>query len=141
MIRSFVHQLNYVKLIYFISKEVEFILFKQPKIRLGNKSYTEDELQEYRKANGKRYNQEVRQNRYNGEYTAFYNTTAWKKIRKQVLLRDDYLCQHCLAKGIVNDKDLIVHHKIELKRDWSKRLDMENLEAVCVSCHNKIHKK
>ncbi|WP_420876468.1 HNH endonuclease [Staphylococcus debuckii] len=24
-------------------------------------------------------------------------------------------------------------------RDWIKRLDTENLEVVCFSCHNKIH--
>ena len=114
-------------------------LFVQPKVRLGNKSYTQTELQDYRKANTKRYNQEVRQNGRNKEYTAFYNSTQWRKLRQQVLIRDNYLCQHCLAEGVVNDKDLIVHHKIELKRDWSKRLDMENLEVVCFSCHNKIH--
>lgn len=115
--------------------------FKEPKIRLGNRTYSQSELQEYRKANTKRYNQEVRQNRRNKEYTAFYNSTQWRKLRQQVLMRDNYLCQHCLAEGVVNDKNLIVHHKIELKRDWSKRLDMDNLEAVCFSCHNKIHGK
>jgi len=114
-------------------------LFVQPKVRLGNKNYTQTELQRYRKGNTKRYNQEVRQNRRNKEYTAFYNSTLWRKLRVQVLIRDNYLCQHCLAGGVVNDKDLIVHHIVELKDDWSKRLDMENLEVVCISCHNKIH--
>lgn len=121
-----------------IRKKLITKMFKQPKIRLGNKSYSEDELQHLRKRNTQRYNREVRHNAYNTEYTTFYNSTAWKKARKQVLLRDNYMCQHCLAKGVVNDEDLIVHHKIELKQDWSKRLDMENLEAVCISCHNKI---
>jgi 5-methylcytosine-specific restriction protein A len=114
-------------------------LFVQPKVRLGNKSYTQSELQDYRKANTKRYNQDIRYNSRNKEYTSFYNSTAWRKLRQQVLIRDNYLCQKCLEQGVVNDKNLIVHHKIELKRDWSKRLDMENLEAVCFSCHNKIH--
>ncbi|WP_080009571.1 HNH endonuclease [Enterococcus faecium] len=27
-----------------------------------------------------------------------------------------------------------------MARDWGKRLDMDNLEVVCFSCHNKIHK-
>ena len=116
-------------------------MFVQPKVRLGNKSYTQTELQDYRKANTKRYNSVVRHNRYNKEYTAFYNSTQWRKLRQQVLMRDNYLCQHCLAEGVVNDKNLIVHHIVELKDDWSKRLDMENLEAVCFSCHNKIHSK
>ena len=113
--------------------------FKVPKVRLGNRTYSQSELQDYRKANTQRYNQEVRHNKHNSEYTAFYNSTQWRKLRQQVLMRDNYLCQHCLAEGVVNDKNLIVHHKIELKRDWSKRLDMENLEVVCFSCHNKIH--
>ncbi|WP_115340543.1 HNH endonuclease [Staphylococcus saprophyticus] len=116
-------------------------MFVQPKVRLGNKSYTQTELQDYRKANTQRYNSVVRQNRYNKEYTAFYNSTQWRKLRQQVLMRDNYLCQHCLDEGVVNDKNLIVHHIVELKDDWSKRLDMENLEAVCFSCHNKIHSK
>ncbi|WP_446749808.1 HNH endonuclease [Staphylococcus epidermidis] len=24
-------------------------------------------------------------------------------------------------------------------KGWGKRLDMDNLEVVCFSCHNKIH--
>ena len=28
---------------------------------------------------------------------------------------------------------------IDNGEDWGKRLDMDNLEAVCFSCHNKIH--
>lgn len=114
-------------------------MFKEPKVRLGNRTYSQSELQDYRKANTQRYNQEVRHNKRNKEYTSFYNSSQWRKLRKQVLLRDNHLCQHCLNKGIVNDKDLIVHHKVELKEDWGKRLDMDNLEVVCFSCHNKIH--
>ena len=121
-------------------KKLIELSFVQPRVRLGNKSYTQSELERYRKRNHRRYNQEVRYNDDNSEYTSFYNTTMWRRTREQVLIRDNYMCQHCLAEGIVNDKNLIVHHKIELKRDWSKRLDMENLEAVCFSCHNKIHK-
>ncbi|EHJ08427.1 HNH endonuclease [Staphylococcus simiae] len=114
-------------------------MFKEPKVRLGNRSYSQKELQDYRKANAKRYNQDIRYNNDNKRYTAFYHSTQWRRTREQVLMRDNYLCQHCLANGIVNDRNLIVHHKVELKRDWSKRLDMDNLEAVCNTCHNKIH--
>ncbi|MEL1206272.1 HNH endonuclease, partial [Staphylococcus epidermidis] len=24
--------------------------------------------------------------------------------------------------------------------EWGKRVDMDNLEAVCIGCHTKIHK-
>ncbi|ARG67034.1 HNH endonuclease [Staphylococcus epidermidis] len=115
-------------------------MFKEPKVRLGNRTYSQSELQDYRKANTQRYNNKVRYSSQNSKYTDFYHSSQWRKLRKQVLLRDNYLCQHCLNKGIVNDKDLIVHHKVELKEEWGKRLDMDNLEAVCIGCHNKIHK-
>lgn len=114
--------------------------FKIPKVRLGNRTYTSEQLDTKRRETQKRYNTDVREGK-DSKYTAFYHTSAWRRTREQVLMRDNYLCQHCLSKGIVNDKNLIVHHKIELKRDWSKRLDTENLEVVCFSCHNKIHSK
>ncbi|WP_311136080.1 HNH endonuclease [Mammaliicoccus sciuri] len=46
----------------------------------------------------------------------------------------------CLQHGVITNRSLIVHHKIELKQDWSKRLAMDNLETVCRECHNKVHK-
>jgi len=58
--------------------------FKVPKVRLGNRTYSQSELQDYRKANTQRYNQEVRHNRHNREYTAFYNSTQWRKLFSHV---------------------------------------------------------
>ncbi len=34
-----------------------------------------------------------------------------------------------------------VHHIEELKEDWSRRFDKDNLISLCESCHQKIHKK
>jgi 5-methylcytosine-specific restriction enzyme A len=70
----------------------------------------------------------------------FYNTKAWHKVRNLRLIRDNGLCQVCLK----DDKIVLantVHHKIELKQDWNKRLDIDNLMTVCESCHNRIHGK
>lgn len=33
----------------------------------------------------------------------------------------------------------MVHHIIPLLDDWSKGLDMDNLESLCHACHNKEH--
>ncbi|TWK49239.1 hypothetical protein CHCC20347_1522 [Bacillus paralicheniformis] len=33
----------------------------------------------------------------------------------------------------------MVHHIVEVKQDWSKRLDLSNLESLCNACHNKVH--
>lgn len=114
-------------------------MFKRPKVRLGNKIYSQSELKDYRKKNTKFYNDSVRKNQDNKRFTNFYHSIAWNHARKQVLLRDNYLCQECLKKGVINDQNLIVHHIVELKQDWSKRLDMQNLTTLCYSCHNKIH--
>ncbi|WP_242224492.1 HNH endonuclease [Bacillus cereus group sp. BfR-BA-01380] len=72
--------------------------------------------------------------------TQFYKSTAWVKVREQVLLRDNYLCRHCISNGKLVPADM-VHHIHELKDDWLKRLDMDNLLSLCNACHNKEHGK
>ncbi|SDY69138.1 HNH endonuclease [Thermoactinomyces sp. DSM 45892] len=69
----------------------------------------------------------------------FYQSVAWKRLRDQALRRDDYLCQVCLSGDRYTTAET-VHHVIEVKRDWSKRLELNNLQSVCNACHNKIHK-
>lgn len=121
--------------------------FIEPKIRLGNKTYEQHELDKLRQhnkqRNAKRYNTNVRYDR-DKEYSEFYQSRAWRNTRKQVLLRDKYMCQECLRNGVVNSKNkkerFYVHHIIELKDDWDKRLDMGNLETVCGRCHIAKHK-
>lgn len=126
--------------VLFILKEVEIILsFIQPKVRLGNKTMTQSQLQERRRHAHRTYNAQVR-NKVDKDLTKFYQSSQWRKMRAQALVRDNYLCQRCLAKGIVNDKRLIVHHKRELREDWGGRLNLDNLETVCTSCHNRLHK-
>ena len=46
------------------------------------------------------------------------------------------LCVNCMARGIYRKGDL-VDHIVELRDDWTKRLDPDNLETMCISCHNK----
>ncbi len=52
------------------------------------------------------------------------------------------LCERCLEKGIVKAAD-IVHHIIELDdekaRDPDIALNFDNLQALCIECHNEIH--
>ena len=70
---------------------------------------------------------------------SFYQSKEWRRVRNAVIARDNYLCQRCLKKGIIKRAD-VVHHIIEVKEDWSKRLDMNNLESLCHACHNAEHK-
>ena len=71
----------------------------------------------------------------------FYNSAAWKRFRLSILKRDYHLCQRCLKDGHVTPAT-IVHHIIEIREDFDKRLDKDNCESVCRDCHSKInHKK
>ncbi|WP_447402337.1 HNH endonuclease [Lysinibacillus sp. fkY74-1] len=74
--------------------------------------------------------------------TSFYRSYEWQKMRDYVFKRDLGLCQPCLELGTYTTGD-VVHHIVELRdgeEGWSKRLDEDNLETVCHSCHNNIHK-
>ncbi|MEK4024470.1 HNH endonuclease [Sporosarcina sp. FSL W7-1283] len=67
---------------------------------------------------------------------AFYNSTAWRKLRAMIKIRDNGLCQMCLVdKRIVIGT--IVDHIIPIKVDWQLRLTENNLQLLCHSCHNK----
>nr|DAN55271.1 MAG TPA: HNH endonuclease [Caudoviricetes sp.] len=70
----------------------------------------------------------------------FYHGTKWKQLRDYALARDNYLCQDCLdSNRLIAAEE--VHHIIEVKDDWSKRYDKDNLVSLCKSCHRKRHRK
>lgn len=83
---------------------------------------------------------EYNRNRYRNdrEYVRFYDSKPWRDVRYQRLLRDEFLCQHCLEEGRYKEADL-VHHIVETKTDWSKRLDIDNLVSLCEASHNWVH--
>lgn len=72
------------------------------------------------------------------EANEFYHSSDWKDVRSMILQRDHYLCQECKRNGIIHQGNT-VHHIIPLRDDWSKRLDVDNLEVICPTCHNKEH--
>lgn len=83
----------------------------------------------------------------------FYQTKAWKQIRKNIWLKQSCLCNRChrpvyvngISEYIPKDKRLkgIVHHKEYLTdinfNDDSIALNEDNLEGLCIDCHNKEH--
>ncbi|WP_419962174.1 HNH endonuclease [Psychrobacillus sp. BM2] len=84
----------------------------------------------------------------------FYNSYAWRKLSKQIKERDNNECQECKRNGLVtidtneySEKakrkkiKLVVHHIKELEHHPELALDVENLEVVCVDCHNKEHNR
>lgn len=69
---------------------------------------------------------------------AFYKSRAWQAVRRRALIRDYYLCQDCLTENRLTQADT-VHHRVEIGKDWSKRLNMDNLVSLCAACHNARH--
>ena len=44
----------------------------------------------------------------------------------------------CYSQGIISSVGA-VHHIVELKEDWSKRIDTSNLICVCKEHHDTVH--
>jgi 5-methylcytosine-specific restriction protein A len=57
----------------------------------------------------------------------------WKRIRIQVLIRDNYTCQDC--GDVVDGKDAHVDHVIPLAAGGTNELS--NLKTRCIRCHSK----
>lgn len=72
------------------------------------------------------------------KYIRFYHTKAWQDARLATLKRQHYLCQVCLHEGKVTPANT-VHHIVPIRDDWSKRLDEDNLEVICLEHHNQEH--
>lgn len=98
----------------------------------------EAELEAVRERNAQRkaslYNR-----RRDPKYAAFYRSPAWKAQSRERLRACGYKCEAKLmgCQGLAVE----VHHikPIQTPEGWDLRLDWENLEAVCVSCHNGRH--
>ena len=62
------------------------------------------------------------------------STTRWRKLREQVLIRDGRMCVTCGA-----DEGLQVDHIVERQHGGTDHMD--NLQTLCETCHDDIHKK
>ena len=70
----------------------------------------------------------------NKKSKTFYNSREWLKVRKLVLIRDKYLCQHCFKLKKIKRAEMI-DHIIPITINWKLRLTINNLQALCNSCH------
>lgn len=70
----------------------------------------------------------------------FYSTKQWLTLSEIIKRHSLGMCLCCWDKGII-EECTVTHHIVELKEDWNKRLDKDNLIALCSSCHGKVHKE
>lgn len=66
-----------------------------------------------------------------------YGLKRWKRLRKEILERDNYLCIRCGNNLKEKSHKLIVHHimPVRIKEDDSQK----NLITLCSHCHSKLH--
>lgn len=87
----------------------------------------------------------------------FYDSSSWRDLREQYAKEKDYICERChracYSKSDKAYKMLkeqgqdvlfgIVHHKKHLDansiEDASVALNWDNLELLCIRCHNQEH--
>lgn len=74
------------------------------------------------------------------KYLTFYRSKDWRLLSKTYLQAKGYRCEACLTKDCTG-LAVEVHHvkPIQTPEGWDLRLDWDNLEAVCTSCHNARH--
>lgn len=72
------------------------------------------------------------------KHQEFYRSQSWQQTRERVIA-DNPLCGPCLLNGIL-EPSREVHHVESLKIAWDKRLDLDNLQALCVACHKRIER-
>jgi 5-methylcytosine-specific restriction enzyme A len=65
----------------------------------------------------------------------FYNSSAWKKCRKEYIAKVYGLCEHCDKPGYILDHiNEITPYNIN---NPDITLNHNNLQYLCTSCHNK----
>lgn len=77
----------------------------------------------------------------NKEIHKFYMSNKWKRVRNAFYIEKEGICERC--NKVVGRKEYQVHHKIHLTLEnytnLKVALDHENLELLCIDCHNKEH--
>ena len=83
--------------------------------------------------------------------SSFYKTKTWKQVRKSYALSKYCICERCHRPVYIADINEysenrlkgIVHHKIHLNQDNylddKIAYDENNLELLCIECHNEEH--
>lgn len=68
-----------------------------------------------------------------GQYRRFYKSKSWQNLSFQYRLSHP-ICEECILLGIAVKAD-VVDHVVEIKDDWSKRLDEKNIRSLCHHHH------
>lgn len=77
-------------------------------------------------------------------FDSFYSSAAWQETRKAFAKSKKYLCERCLARGLIVP-GVIVHHKQHINakniNDPQITLNRDNLQLLCRDCHSEVHRR
>ena len=95
------------------------------------------EMREARKAEVKAKADKAYNARRDPKYKAFYRSKPWRMLSGRYMQDKAWTCERCGGLAVE------VHHGVPIQTDegWNRRLDVTNLVAVCVDCHNKEHRR
>lgn len=79
-------------------------------------------------------------NTRNSKADKFRNTQSWRRKAAVILARDYHSCRVCANAGVISASGLSVHHIISLAKDYSKRLDNDNLITLCRYHHEQAER-
>ena len=74
---------------------------------------------------------ENQRTRIKHEWDKWYHRAHWKRLRTLVLARDPLCCLCNRAASVVAD------HKIPHRGNWELFSILDNLEGVCIPCHDR----
>lgn len=71
------------------------------------------------------------------KFGRFYSSVEWRTLSAKYTQDKKYRCERC---GKIATE---VHHKkpIQTPEGWEMRLDYNNLELLCLACHNERHNR
>ena len=67
-----------------------------------------------------------------------YNNSEWRRLRMEVLKRDNYQCCQCCATAEESGYPLEIHHIIPPKGNAQLFYSIDNCVTLCKICHSRI---
>lgn len=95
----------------------------------------EEKFKQQKKESDRYYDKNVRRKR-DKKYYNFYRSKEWEVLRKNVLSHYNHIDIYQLY---INNKIVVantVHHIIEVREDWNKRLDFDNMFPCSSETHS-----
>ena len=72
------------------------------------------------------------------EARRFRSSARWQRKVEQIQQRDMHMCKMCLADGILNMRDLAVHHIVPITQSDELKLEDSNLITLCRRHHDMV---